>query len=358
MPAKNLQRVAEGGAYCHVYNRGIENRNIFADDVDYLVFLDYLKDYLSAPKSTESTKKDFTINGRVFRGVPHQPKNYNNRVELIAYSLKPDHFHLILHQKTQKSRQAFIRSLCTRYSIYFNKKYNRTGSLFAGPYKSVKIMHQSGLLLLTHYFHNEGGYSTYPEYLGTKETPWVKTKIVLSAKFKEGNYKDFVEKYEPNHKEKELLEEIVIEKVDRHLERRDLEEVILKPWSRIPELLAAGAVFVLLLGLGLRNVTTVAKSPGIAPVALGITSSTSPTPIAMQPKTMLTVKNTDPTEPVNIRREPTTKSEKIGEAYGGDTFEYVSQNSGWYQVNLPDGSTGFISAKYIETAETNSKSHD
>lgn len=349
MPAKNLQRVAEGGTYCHVYNRGIENRNIFADDADYLVFLDYLKDYLSAPKDPESTKKDFTINGRVFKGVPHQPKNYFNKVELIAYSLKPDHFHLLLHQKTGKSLQGLIRSLATRYSIYFNKKYNHSGSLFDGPYKSVIVKNDSGLLLLTRYLHKAGGYSTYPEFSGARVTPWVKTKVVLSAKFSKGNYKDYVEKYEPNHEEKELLEEIVIEKADRHLERRDLEEVRLKPWSRIPELVAAGTVFVLLLGFGFRNVTAVVKSSGNTSIILG-TKNASATPAPTdkpEPKTMLTLRYAE--GPVNIREKPTVQSNKIGEAKDGEKFEFVSKNSSWYEVKLPDGSTGFILSRYIET---------
>jgi len=153
MPAKNLQRVTESGTYFHVYNKGIENRTIFANEADYQVFLGFLEDYLSAPKALESKKKDFTVNGRVFRGVPHQPKNYFNKVELIAYSLKLDHFHLLLHQKTQKSLQAFIRSLCTRYSMYFNKKYKRTGKLCEGVFKSIHANSDNYLKYLYSYIH-------------------------------------------------------------------------------------------------------------------------------------------------------------------------------------------------------------
>src|SRR3990167_1513520 len=197
MSAKNPSGIGKEGAYYHVYNKGIEDRIIFADDADYQVFLGYLEDYLSPKKTPESTKKDFTVNGRVFRGVPHQPKNYFKKVELVAYSLKPDHFHLLLREITQKSLQAFVRSLATRYAMYFNRKYRRTGTLFAGPYKSVIVGNETSLLLLTRYLHKAGGYSSYPEYSGAKVTPWVKTKLVLSIKNSKGEYKDFVEK-EPN----------------------------------------------------------------------------------------------------------------------------------------------------------------
>lgn len=351
MPAQTLQRVSKGGVYCHIYNKGVDNRTIFADDSDYQVFLGFLEDYLTVPKPPEDIKKDFTINNRTFRGVPHQPKNYSEKVELIAYSLKPNHFHLLLHQKTEKSLQAFLRSLCTRYSMYFNKKYRRTGPLFEGPYRSVQVDDETGLLLLTRYFHKEGGYSTYPEFTGQKQTPWVKTKVVQSIENSAGSYKDFVEKYEQDKEEEGLLAKITIETVDRHLKGRDLGEVKLRPWSRIPELAGASAVFVLLLSLGLRNVTAISQSPEVAhTTTLGTNTLASPAPTAEpEPKIILTVRSDH--EPVNIREKPTVYSNKIGEALDGDTFEFVSESPSWVEVKLPEDSTGFIFSKYTKTPE-------
>ena len=265
MPAKNPYRTDEKGIYSHVYNKGVEKRIIFNDDRDCEVFLGFLKDYLTAPQDPESIKKSFTVHGRIFRGTPHQPKNYFNRVELIAYSLMPDHFHLLLDQKTRGSLESFMRSLCTRYSMYFNKKYQHTGALFEGPYKSVQIEDDTRLLYLTRYIHHAGGSSSYAEHLGTRETLWVKPKVVQSffdkAKtdlFKwTHSYKDFVEKYELSQKEKELIEGVIFESETQHLERRvagnvenytperfpESSEKIhgesnLKPLQRIPELLA------------------------------------------------------------------------------------------------------------------------
>lgn len=361
MPAQTLQRVSEGGVCCHIYNKGIDNRTIFADDSDYQVFLGFLEDYLSVPKPPEDIKKDFIINNRTFRGVPHQAKNYFEKVELIAYSLKSDHFHLLLHQKTEKSLQAFLRSLCTRYSMYFNKKYKRTGSLFEGPYRSIQVDGKADLLRLTRYFHTEGGYSTYPEFTGQKQTPWVKTKVVQSIKNSIGNYKDFVEKYEQDEEEEGLLAKIAIETVDRHLEGRDPGELKLRPWSRIPELVGASAIFVLLLSLGLRNIAAVAQSPETAHTTiLGTTTLASPTSTAEpepipaptatpEPKIMLTVRSDH--GPVNIREKPTVYSNKIGEALDGDTFEFVSKSQSWMEVKLPENSTGFISSKYTKIPE-------
>lgn len=376
MPAKNLLRVEGSGIYCHVYNKGIENRNIFSDEADYQIFLNYLEDYLSEPKAPNSTKKDFTIKGQVFRGVPHQPKNYFDKIDLISYNLKPNHFHLLVHQIKQKSLERFIRSLCTRYSIYYNKKYNRTGSLFEGPYKSVLINEETHLPMLVRYLHNAGSYSTLPEYSGQKVTPWVKTKSVLNNQNVKGNNQYFVENSQINKDEEKVLKEIMIEGSFCHLERsnpkiishkeeitpKDItipkEIVILKPWSRIPELLAASVVFVLLLGIGLRNVTAATQNSSTQAVTLGTktTSTSSAQAFEPKPKIMITVNHTE--EPINIRKNPENQSEKISEAKNGNQFELVSKNSNWYQVKLPDGSIGFILSSDIETGKTNSQSNE
>ncbi len=390
MPAKNIQRVDKNGVYFHIYNNGVEKRTIFNDEEDYEVFLGYLKEYLTAPADPKKIKKAFTVNDRVFHGVPHQPKNYFNKVELVAYGLMPSHFHLLLHQKSLDSIQNFIRSLCTRYAMYYNKKYQRTGSLFQGPYKSVQIKDVSHLIYLTRYLHRESfkengkdltrdNVSSYKEYLGIRQTSWVKPKTVLSFFDKSENnsfkgtsgYKNFVEKYELDQKEKKLLEELVLESESEHLEsrppalpERGLPERVVskevhfdretKPRPRIPEFIAASVgVFVLLLGLGVRNISVSAakiksSSPSPIPLISGVED------VKPEPKVVLVIKISDGAESVNIRQEPRVQSEKIGEALAGDTFnEFSSVDSEWYEIKLADGSTGFVSARYAEEEETN-----
>ena len=272
--------------------------------------------------------------------------------------------------------------------MYFNKKYQRTGALFEGPYKSVQTKDEPRLLHLTRYLHHTGGYCSYPEYLGTRVTSWVKPEVVLSFFGKEtGDYKDFVEKYELDQKEKELIEDITIESETQHLERRGLARNVenyppeistessekihldpnLKPLQRISEFLATAVVFLLLLTLGIRNIMASAtKSPNPSPTSAVLSTteeieemSTAPADAesdsadAVKPKIILTIEINDGSASVNIRQKPTTDSEKIGKAKDGDTFEFVSTDSGWYEVRLDTGSTGFISATYIKKEETN-----
>lgn len=398
MPAKNLYRERKEGTYVHVYNKGVENKAIFNDKEDCDAFLGYLNDYLSAPKDPSSTKKSFTVNGRIFQGTPHQPKNYFNKVELIAYSLMPDHFHLLLHQVAKGSLESFIRSLCTRYSMYFNKKYKRTGSLFDGPYKSAQVKDELCMLYLTRHFHRANGLSSYAQYLGKKTDSWVNAKVVQS--FFDGaktdllketdSYKDFVEKYEPSLEMVKLLESISFDSDVQHLEGRDparsennssrkisaessgkvYSNKTLKPWQRIPEILTTSVIFLLLLTFGIRNVmiSTAADLNSTTPsdvlsateetiptIAVSNIPSPTPSPTAIPtatptieaPKKTLTVKITDGAESVNIRKNPILSSEIIGQAKDGEVFEIVATYPKWYGIKLADESTGYIHTTYV-----------
>jgi hypothetical protein len=82
MPAKNLERIDKKGSFSHIYNRGITGSNIFNNEQDCEVFRGFLKDYLTPPVNPENIKKTFTVKGCVYRGIPHQPKNYFCKVEL------------------------------------------------------------------------------------------------------------------------------------------------------------------------------------------------------------------------------------------------------------------------------------
>lgn len=112
--------------------------------------------------------------------------------------------------------QKFMQSLTVKYSMYFNKKYERIGQLFQGRFRAVLINDDSYLLHLSRYIHLNpsehtnnlvDAYSSYADYLELRNTKWVKPNIILNyfnqqlaPEFKKFNsYKDFVEKskYDP-----------------------------------------------------------------------------------------------------------------------------------------------------------------
>lgn len=212
MPSRNIIKTYVKDGIYHIYNRGVEKRDIFLDVQDYRVFLRYLKDALSLPNSGKKQKKSFRIKAATFQGIPRPPKNFSGKMELLAYCLMPNHFHFLLRQNEERVMKEFIQSVATRYAMYFNKKYKRVGSLLQGPYKAVLVMEEPYLLHLSRYIHRNpteytqnllNAYSSYGEYLGKRKTQWVKPDFLLSF-FKTTtlpmltsvtSYQDFVESY-------------------------------------------------------------------------------------------------------------------------------------------------------------------
>lgn len=151
MPSRNIvRRFTENGIY-HVYNRGVEKRNIFLDEQDYAVFLHLLKYYLSPtdPKNVHPLMK--FQNFSIIR--PRPLANIEKEVNLIEYCLMPNHFHLVLQQISMDGITKLMRRIATTYAIYFNKRYKRVGYLFQGPYKAILVNNDSYLLHLSRYIH-------------------------------------------------------------------------------------------------------------------------------------------------------------------------------------------------------------
>lgn len=199
MPAKNIIKEFAPDSYYHVYNRGVAKQPIFLDDQDYKTFLSYLKLYLTLPN----------LQGPTLKVPPSRIlKNYFEKIKLLAYCLMLNHFHLFLFQKDMSGITNFMRSLITKYSIYFNKKYKRVGPVFQGNYKAVLVKTENQFIYLSKYIHRnplslptrldlEGyKYSSYQNYLGKFTQVWVDKEEILSyfSKTKQSaSYQEFVE---------------------------------------------------------------------------------------------------------------------------------------------------------------------
>lgn len=229
MPARNTIKQYQESGFYHLYNRGVEKRLIFIDEQDYAVFLNYLKEYL-LPKDEQSLKQGLS-NPNIF----HKEKdkilkllrlnNFTDEISLIAYCILPNHFHFLIKQKSAKSIDKFMQSLCTRYAMYFNRKYKRVGSLFQAVYKAVLIASEEQFLHLSRYIHKQAlakqalasqgetlqsQPSSYLEYLGIRKTDWVHPEEIL-VHFSNTNptlsYKSFV-KQEDNLN---IIQNIIVE---------------------------------------------------------------------------------------------------------------------------------------------------
>lgn len=211
MPSKNIIKTYIENGFYHIYNRGVEKRKIFLDNQDFRVFLSYLKIYLSPKEESiedvlnneeDSSSNDFKIKNKVITEI-YTLNNFYNKIDLISYVLMPNHFHLELKQKGKKDIETFMRSLITKYSKYFNRKYERVGPLFQGRYKAVLIQSNEFLLYLSKYIHlnpkeiliqNQSldtyPWSSYPTYLNKIALSWLKTDLIKSNFFVNGKYSD------------------------------------------------------------------------------------------------------------------------------------------------------------------------
>jgi putative transposase len=138
-------RFAEGEFY-HVYNRGVEKRVIFNEESDKYRFLELL--YLS--NSTDHINvRDIKLQyGSVFDFQKGSPL-----VSIGAYCLMPNHFHLLVTPLVDGGVAKFLNKLGTSYSMYFNKRYERTGRLFEGSYKAQHADNDTYLKYLYAYIH-------------------------------------------------------------------------------------------------------------------------------------------------------------------------------------------------------------
>lgn len=211
MPAKNRRKEYLSNSYYHIYNRGVEKRLIFQDSQDYAVYLSYLKNYL-LPKDTQALQAqlaDKTVSSEEKDIIAKllRMNNFSDEITLLAYCLMPNHFHLFIKQQTASSMDSFMNSLATRYTMYFNRKYNRVGSLYQGVYKAVRVTTDSQFITLSRYIHKQAIVSqgqalrkhaqpsSYLEYIGKRNTPWVheeETLVYFSKENPSLSYESFV----------------------------------------------------------------------------------------------------------------------------------------------------------------------
>ena len=139
MPGINLEKIYLSDSYYHVYSRGTNQDIIFRDDEDYAVFLNLFKRYLS-----DSPVQD--QQGREYLWL-------HDQIELLAYCLMPNHFHILVTPLVDGGVSKFMQRLQTAYTMYFNKKHKRSGSLFGGTYKAQHVDKDEYLKYLFSYIH-------------------------------------------------------------------------------------------------------------------------------------------------------------------------------------------------------------
>jgi len=155
------------GAIYHIFNRGIDKRLIFLDDKDHLRFIHDLFEFNDLnpalnvayfySKSTKSMEVSLPYISQM-----SEPREL--LVDLLAFSLMPNHYHLMVRQKRDGGITEFMRKLGTGYTNFFNQKYERAGALFQGCFKAIIVKRESHFMHLPYYIHSNSLDLRFPEW--------------------------------------------------------------------------------------------------------------------------------------------------------------------------------------------------
>lgn len=160
--------------------------NIFNNNMDYERFQKLLfivnseirntkpSDIIKSPNPVWRNKRDETL------------------VDIGAYCLMPNHFHLLIRVKNANSTSKFIQRLQLGYSKYFNIKNDRTGILFQGKCKSRHIENNNYLKYIFSYIHLNPIKLIQKDWKEKGIKNFKKAKNFLKS-YKYSSYLDFIE---------------------------------------------------------------------------------------------------------------------------------------------------------------------
>lgn len=137
------------GEFYHIYNRGTDKRIVFKNNSDYFRFMLLL--YFC---NSNNPLRISNLLDQKLSLVELFSKNRGNQlVDIGAFTLMPNHFHILIKEKTKGGISTFIGKLATAYVMYFNTKNERKGSLFEGSFGAKHIDTDEYLNWVFSYIH-------------------------------------------------------------------------------------------------------------------------------------------------------------------------------------------------------------
>ena len=181
----------------HIFNRGVDKRTLFLDAKDLSRFIDGIRIF---------NTKEILGSLRSFSRHPVSVKDVDNElVDIIAYCVNPNHFHLLLKPRVEGGLEKIMHKLSMSYSKYFNTKYKRKGALFQGRFGAKHVDTNEYLLHVSAYINLNGPHSSWFEYLGERNDSISNPKIILEQFKNPSEYKKFAEEAWQNTEERKLL---------------------------------------------------------------------------------------------------------------------------------------------------------
>ena len=203
--------------YYHCYGRGTEKRKIFLNEKDYKRFIAllFVCNSVNTIHLSDHKKKLFSDLFLL--------KREDTLVDIGAYCLMPNHFHLLLREKREDGISLFMQNLMTAYTMYFNKKYERSGALFESRFKAQHINTDKYLKYLFSYI--------YLNPVKLIDSKWkengIKNKKGMKKFLARYNYSSYLDYLENNRPQHEILNLV---KFPDYFEKRETFERELWEW--------------------------------------------------------------------------------------------------------------------------------
>jgi putative transposase len=204
--------------YYHVFNRGVDKREIFSCGDDFARFFQSMEEFNSLTPIGSIYENSFN------KIKPHEPQlgdPISKLVEFVCYCLNPNHYHFILRQVSDNGIEKFMQRLGIGYTMFFNNKYKRSGSLFQGRFKAKRVdsneylLHLSAYVNLNNKVHGLGDLvskSSWDEYASGRNGFCGDGKEIILGQFKNiEEYKNFAGSSLEDIKQRREMKEFFLE---------------------------------------------------------------------------------------------------------------------------------------------------
>ena len=223
MPRRNTPLVNDN--FYHVYNRGVNKQPIFFTLKNYKRAVETIKYYLVENPPIRYSKFLQLTNDKQ-REVSENLNNAKRTVEVISYTLMPNHYHFLLKQVSENGIKNFIRNFQISYTKYINTRFDRVGPLFQGQFKAKLIEDIEILNHLDRYIHLNAYTShivktieelkvyypsSLPDYLGAYKGGFCSKEFILMQYSSINKYWEFIVNQAGYQKNLEQIKHITFE---------------------------------------------------------------------------------------------------------------------------------------------------
>lgn len=190
------------GENYHLYGRGTDKRKIFVRPNDYDRFISLLYIF-----NNTTTVHVSNLNDTALGNILSLEKT-DELVKITSYCLMPNHFHILAQEIREGGISKFMQKIMTGYTMFFNKKYERTGSLFESSFKSVHVDNDNHLKYLLAYIHLNPVKIIYPHW----KEKGILDKNKAEEFLKRYKYSSFSDYSDEKRKESKIIDKNVLPK--------------------------------------------------------------------------------------------------------------------------------------------------